>query len=309
MRVSVVVRTRNRPEFVRRALVDIAAQNFDDYEVVVVDDGDVADLVEGVVRESGIARIRLIRTEEPRGRCRAANAGIQAAEGEFVVLHDDDDRWHPDFLARTVERLDLDTEAAGVMTSTAIVYERRDGALWREVDRVPFWDGMQRISLSQLLEINRAVPISFLYRRRLHDELGGYDESLDAVEDWDFYLRVVPRYPIAFLAGEPLAYWVQRPGATDAEANSTVGLAHEHERDDLVVRDRELAAWVRGNGLGLPLYLAQLERQIVDRLSERMQQTVRDEVRRIVGEEIDARAPIGRRWRRWRLGGRRNERS
>jgi hypothetical protein len=167
---------------------------------------------------------------------------------------------------------------------------------------VPFWGDMQRISLIELLEINRAVPISFLYRRAVHDEVGWYDETLDAVEDWDLYLRIVPRLPVAFLGGEPLAFWVQRPDATDTEANSTLGLLHEHERDDLVVRDRELAAWVRENGVGLPLYLAHVERRIIRSLSERIDETIRHEVRQIVAEELDARAPLGRRWRQWRRG-------
>jgi glycosyltransferase involved in cell wall biosynthesis len=300
--VSVVVRTRNRPEFVRRALADISAQTYADFEVVVVDDGDSGAILAEIAEDSRMPRVRLVRTDAPRGRCRAANVGIRAADGDLVVLHDDDDRWHPEFLARTVARLDADPDAAGVMTATSIVYERRINSTWRETDRVPFWGDMQRISLIELLEINRAVPISFLYRRAVHDEVGWYDETLDAVEDWDLYLRIVPRLPVAFLGGEPLAFWVQRPDATDAEANSTLGLLHEHERDDLVVRDRELAAWVRENGVGLPLYLAHVERRIIRSLSERIDETIRHEVRQIVAEELDARAPLGRRWRQWRRG-------
>ncbi len=302
VRVSVVVRTRNRPDFVRRALADIQAQTFTDYEVVIVDDGDSGSFLAEIVDSSGMPRVRLVRTDAPRGRCRAANMGIRSAEGDLVVLHDDDDRWHPEFLARTVSRLDEDPDIVGVMTATSIIYERRIDSTWRETDRVPFWGDMQRISLIELLEINRAVPISFLYRRAVHDVVGWYDETLDAVEDWDLYLRIVPRLPVAFLGGEPLAFWVQRPDAKDAEANSTLGLLHEHERDDLLVRDRELAAWVRENGVGLPLYLAHVERRIIARLSDRIDATIRHEVRSIVAQELDARSPLGRRWRLWRRG-------
>ncbi len=282
----------------QRALDDVAAQKFTDLEVVLVNDGDGGEHLRDIAARSGVNTVRVVDTVEPRGRCRAANLGIRESRGEYVVLHDDDDRWHPEFLSRTVERLDADTGCAGVMTSTAIVLEERDGSAWREIDRVPFWSGMERVSLTELLEINRAVPISFLYRRSVHDAVGWYDESLDAVEDWDFYLRVLPRFPIGFISGPPLAYWVHRPGATQSEANSTLGLQHEHIRDDLMVRDRELTSWVEQNGTGLPLYLAHLQRQTVERLSEQMRTIVRDEVRRIVAEELEARSPLGRRWRR-----------
>jgi hypothetical protein len=128
---------------------------------------------------------------------------------------------------------------------------------------------MTGITFTSLLEINRAVPISFLYRRALHDEVGFYDETLAAVEDWDFYLRVTARHPVAFLGGTPLAYWTQRPTATGADGNSMFELSAEHERDDIVVRDRALRAWVAENGAGLPLYIGLVEKRLREALESR----------------------------------------
>lgn len=291
-RVTVVVRTKNRSEFLSRALDDVAAQQFADWRVVVVNDGGDRQEVDRVVANSIIAeRVSVVDSAIPQGRCSAANTGIGVARGEYVVLHDDDDRWDPSFLARTTEWLDTHPDDMGVMVSTAIVYEQKVESAWQEVRRVPFWQGMNRVSLSELLEINRAVPISFLYRRKLHDQVGWYDESLDAVEDWHFYLRIVPRFTIGFIAGRPLAFWAQRPSATGADANSMFDLHDQHLRDDLIVRDRELSAWTAQNGVGLPLYMAYLHRE------------TRENIRRIVGEELDARRPetfLGRLRRRLR---------
>lgn len=287
-RVTVVIRTKNRPAFLRRALADVSAQEYAGWHIVIVnDDGDRRE-VDRVVAEAAVANVTVVDSAAPHGRCCAANTGLRAARGEYVVLHDDDDRWHPAFLGETVRWLDEHPGDIGVMVSTAIIYEEHDGDRWREIDRVPFWRGMTRISLTELFEINRAVPISFLYRRELHDIVGWYDESLDAVEDWEFYLRVIPRFPVGFIAGEPLAYWVQRPTARGAEANSMFELGDDHVRDDMLVRDRELARWVDKNGAGLPLYLAHLQRQL------------REDLRNLLVSELDARRPesFRQRWQR-----------
>lgn len=297
VRVTVVVRTKDRPDFLARALADISAQSFADWEVVVANDGGDRAVVDRAVGDSGSAddRVTVVDVPRPGGRCAAANAGIRAGSGLYVVLHDDDDLWHPDFLMRTVGWLDEHPDAAGVVTSTAIVYEARTAGEWHETARAPFWEGMQRISLSEMLERNRAVPISLLYRRSLHELVGWYDESLDTVEDWELLLRVLPSHDMGFLAGEPLALWTQRPDASGIDANSMFALRDQHRRDDAVVRDRELAAWVRANGIGLPLYISGVEQRIIAHIDATAQK-LRDDIR----AEIAAHQPIASRLRRLR---------
>jgi glycosyltransferase involved in cell wall biosynthesis len=300
-RVGIVVRTRQRPAFLRRALGDIAAQRFSDWQVVVVDDGGDATEVDAIVEEAGLGdRARVVHIAPGEGgRCIAANTGVRALETEYVVLHDDDDRWHPAFLERTVAWLDEHAAHAAVSAATEIVYEENRGGTWVEVGRAPFWAGMSRISLGEMMSVNRAVPISVVYRRRLHDEIGWYDETLDAVEDWDLYLRMLRDHEIGFLAGEPLAFWTQRPDSVGLDANSMFGLAAEHARDDAVVRDRALAEWMHREGPGLPLYLASLQTQLaahVDEAVDRLRAELRDDLRR----EIDAHQPLLSRVRRLR---------
>ena len=295
-RVSIIVRTKDRPAFLARALEDVAAQTFTDWDVIVVNDGGDGDVVRATAAASAAAgKVAVIDSPVPGGRCVAANTGIRAASGEYVVLHDDDDRWHPDFLLRTAAVLDSSPSDAGVMVETEIVYERAGEGGWIETGRVPYWQGMTGISFTSLLEVNRAVPISFLYRRVIHDELGFYDESLDAVEDWDFYLRVAARHPIAFLSGTPLAFWTQRPSVTGADGNSMFELAAEHARDDLVVRDRALREWTAHNGPGLPLYIASVEKRIRAELGAQIA-----DLPSKVADEVYSRHPFWRRIARLR---------
>lgn len=299
--MGVIVRTKDRPYFLARALGDIAAQSLNDVEVVVVNDRGDREQVAVTVAASRIAdRVRIVDVSEPGGRCFAANAGIRATEAPYVVLHDDDDLWHPDFLARTVEYLDAHPRHVAVSATTEILYEEARGTAWVEVGRAPFWASMHRVSLANMLEVNRVVPISFLYRRAVHDDVGWYDESLEAVEDWDLYLRVLSTGEIGFLAGEPLAFWTQRPAASGSAANSMFELADEHARDDAVVRDRELAAWMHREGVGLPLYLARLHREMIDH-TDRQLQALRADVREDIRREIDSHQPVWSRLRRLRL--------
>ncbi|MFJ4158779.1 glycosyltransferase family 2 protein [Microbacterium testaceum] len=294
-RVGIVVRTRRRPDFLRRALGDIGAQTYADHRVIVVNDGGDPAEVEAIIAEAAFEVSVLHIVDGEGGRCVAANRGVREAGTEYVVLHDDDDRWHPEFLARTVSWLDATTSDAAVAVPTEIVYEEKRGGAWVPVGRAPFWAGMQRISLTEMLSVNRAVPISVLYRRSIHDEIGWYDESLDAVEDWDLYLRILRHGGIGFLPGEALAFWTQRPDATGLDANSMFALTEAHAVDDARVRDRALAEWIGREGDGLPLYLAALQaetREHIDRRLDDMFARLRADLRGDIRHEVDAHQPV-----------------
>ena len=299
-RVAVVVRTKDRPGFLTRALGDISAQTYRDVEVIIVNDGDRS-IVDAAVVAAGLdLPVEVLDSRAPGGRCAAANTGVSAADAEYVVLHDDDDLWHREFLGRTVGWLDEHPEAAGVSAATDIVYEAPAGDGWVTTSRVPFWAHMQHISLNELLRINRIVPISFLYRKALHDEFGEYDESLDAAEDWEFYLRFLPTRPIGFISGPALAYWTQRPDIRGADGNSVFELLAEHNRDDAIVRDRALSEWISLHGAGIPLHIGAVERRTLEAIeaSEERTRVLLEEIRR----EIAAHHPF---WSRVRRGVRR----
>ena len=302
-RVSIVVRTKDRPYFLARALGDVLAQSFADWHVVVVNDGGDRDAVERAVRPFATRlgdRITIVDTVAPGGRCAAANLGMRTAASDYVVLHDDDDRWAPAFLAQTVAWLDAHPRDGGVMVTTQIVYEEKRGDAFVQVGTAPFWAGQGFVTYSRLLSVNRAVPISFLYRRSLHDDVGFYDETLDAVEDWEFYLRVALDHQIGYIAGEPLAFWTQRPDQRGADGNSMYALGDIHDRDDERIRDEALRAYVRESGPGLPLFIAglvekEVRRQVDDALRER--QLELGAFVEVLRRELDARHPI---WSRLR---------
>ena len=254
--------------FLERALADIRRQTLHGWEAVIVNDGgDPApvDRLVDALPASERARIAVIHRDHGLGRSSAANAGILALTTEYVVLHADDDLSDPTFLEASVEWLDRATQDAGVVSRTEIVYERIDGDRIVETGREPFWGEMARITYADVLQVNRFVPIAYVYRRALHDEVGLYREDVHAAEDWEFNLRVLRVHPIGYLRDTVRAFWMQRRGQEGVLGNSMFVLADEHDRYDRMIRDEALRSFVAAHGDGLPLYLARYIQDEVER--------------------------------------------
>ena len=272
--VAVLVRTKDRPRFLRRALANIAEQTFTDYTVCVINDGGDESATRAILQASPLAHLlegdapRLMLLTTGGGNMEAAsNAGLAATESEFVAIHDDDDLWAPEFLERTVGAL---RTSDALICSTRVVerYEREtpEGEFEVYEERI-FHDGLPGFGLQFLYRTNRAVPIGILYRRRLHELVGFYDESLPVVGDWEFNLRAAAVTEV-LLVDEPLAYWSLRPEADGAEANSVQRQA-EHARFDASVRARAIRDDLQSGGRPGPyLYqahlMADLERRVID---------------------------------------------
>lgn len=272
--VAVLVRTKDRPRFLRRALANIAEQTFTDYTVCVINDGGDESATRAILQASPLAhllegdapRLKLLTTSGGNMEA-ASNAGLAATDSKFVAIHDDDDLWAPEFLERTVGAL---RASEALICSTRVVerYEREtpEGEFEVYEERI-FHDGLPGFGLQFLYRTNRTVPIGILYRRRLHELVGFYDESLPVVGDWEFNLRAAAVTEV-LLVDEPLAYWSLRPEADGAEANSVQRQA-EHARFDASVRARAIRDDLQSGGRPGPyLYqahlMADLERRVID---------------------------------------------
>lgn len=276
-RVSIVIRTKNRERLFARALDDVIAQTLEDWRILVVNDGGRPGPVDALLAERENAldgRAEVIHVDGGTGSMEAAaNLGAQRAKGEYVIIHDDDDTWAPEFLSVMVGALDADPEAIAAAARTEIIFERIDGEKQVELGRAPFVPPGEMVTIYDLLQTNRVVPIGLLVRRRVYDEIGWYDPALKAVGDWEFNLRLVRHGRILFVGEEPLAFWHQRPHATGAASNSVFGESLDHMQFDRLVRDRALKDYIDRNGIGGLLYLSKYIEETVRHYS--LQQTVR----------------------------------
>jgi len=274
---AVITRTLDRPLLLARAAASVAAQTCQDFLWVVVNDGGDPGAVERAIAPFRSALgDRLLRVDhaEPLGRTFASNAGIQASASRYLVFHDDDDTWEPEFLARTTAALAARPDPifrAAVSYATAI-HERIEGGRILEVARQSYNSDLRELRFADCIRENRVPNLSFLYERAVHEELGPFDETLDALEDWEFLLRFHGRYE-AILVREPLANYHFRPGSSPGhDANSATGDVDLHARHHQMLWNRLLREDLAAGRFGLGALGSLLQAQ--DEAARRLEHVV-----------------------------------
>ncbi|WP_198376254.1 glycosyltransferase family 2 protein [Neoroseomonas rubea] len=228
----IVTRTKDRPLLLRRAMEHIIAQTHGDWHHVIVNDGGdrdhVAALVEAMPGYEG--RVSLVHNCPNMGMEAASNAGLLMTDSAYFAIHDDDDSWAPDFLARTVEvmrRHEASPRFGGVVAGVTVVHEEIEVDEVREVRREPFRPDMEFVGLTSLLPENQFPPIAMLCRRSVLDLLGLFDSRKPVLGDWDFHLRVARHFELAYLR-EPLANYHHRGSASGSLSNSVYADSWRH---------------------------------------------------------------------------------
>ncbi|MGE3979361.1 MAG: glycosyltransferase [Nitrospira sp.] len=194
-KVSVVVPTYNRPDRLRTALASLAAQTYQDFEVIVVNDAgcDVGSVVAACADRR---RITTITHDRNRGLAATRNSGLRAAKGIYIAYLDDDDRYLPNHLETLVGYLDR-RECRVAYTDAWRVQERQSDSGYVETGRdVPYSSDFRP---TDLLVSNYFPVLCVMHDRACLDDVGLFDESLFAHEDWDLWIRMATRFPFKHL--------------------------------------------------------------------------------------------------------------
>ena len=139
----------------------------------------------------------VIHNETSTGMEAATNVGIAASESDYIVIHDDDDSWEPNFLSSCLQFLQQKNSYKGVITLSTTIQERIEGANVTKLDSHAFNSHLKSVDLSHIAIRNKFPPISFLFSRAVHDEIGGFNEEMPVLGDWDFNLRFLMKADIA----------------------------------------------------------------------------------------------------------------
>ena len=193
-KVSVIVRTRNRPDLLAEALESLARQEYRRAEVVLVNDGgDPPSLPDGFPLP--VVRVDL---ETNRGRAGAAGAGVAAATGDYVAFLDDDDLAAPEHLASLATLVQTPGVRVAYSDAAVAVYELDEAAgRWVCRDRrLPY----SRDFDPDVLLVDNYIPFNtLLIERGLFAEAGPFDPSLPFFEDWDYLIRLAALTPFHHL--------------------------------------------------------------------------------------------------------------
>ncbi len=201
--VSVIIPTYNRADFLKEAVDSVLAQDHPDFELIVVDDGSTDETPELLDRYGD--DLRVVR-QENAGVSAARNAGIARAAGDLIAFLDSDDLWLPGKLSAQTAFFDARPES--VICQTEEVWVRR-GRRVNPGNRHRKRAGWIFIPSLFLCLVS---PSAVMMRRRLLKEVGLFDESLPACEDYDLWLRIACRHPIDLIE-TPLI--VKRGGHAD----------------------------------------------------------------------------------------------
>jgi glycosyltransferase involved in cell wall biosynthesis len=185
--VSVVVPTYNRPQYLRAAIDSVFAQTFTDWELIVADDGsegETAAYVAALANQPKVKVLRLAHTGNP-GAVR--NAACRAARGEYIAFLDSDDVWLPEKLALQVASLRSRPQRAWSHTAFTVIDE--SGELLSGA-RSRWWPAVDGWILESLIKMEPVIAMSSLIvRRRLLEQVGGFDNKQRMCEDYDLFLR------------------------------------------------------------------------------------------------------------------------
>ncbi len=214
--VSVIIPTYNRAHLIKRAIQSVLNKTYQNFEIIVVDDGSV-DNTEEVVKNFNNQKIRYIRYNENKGVAAARNTGIKATRGDYIAFQDSDDEWFPNKLERQMEVF------KNVSPDVGVVYT----GTWRirnnERIYLPLFTGKQREgNICKELKENFVMPApAAIVKKECFNRVGMFEERLPRLVDWELWLRISKYYEFKYIS-EPLVTQYYTPNSISTDLNAYI---------------------------------------------------------------------------------------
>ncbi|WP_375415485.1 glycosyltransferase [uncultured Bradyrhizobium sp.] len=241
-KVSVAIKSFNHAAFIGQTIRSILEQSFQDFEIVVTDDGST-DGTPDVVRTFRDPRIDLYVSEHNRGISNAMNATIARARGEFVAILNSDDFALPGRLERQVAFLDAHPKIAVVFGMPLTVDE--SGAPtenyfdFRAPLRFPDFSRQTWLRFF-FFHCNILCAPTAMIRRQVYTELGSYDPRLTNLQDLDMWVRLSAGHAIHVMSEELTAFRIRNDNQNASAPRSDTLLRSQFEYAQILKRYRAM---------------------------------------------------------------------
>src|SRR5215813_3489651 len=227
-RVSVIIPTYNRADLIGETIESVLKQTFDDFEIIIVDDGSTDATGEVVRKFDGPIKYLY---QDNRGRSCARNRGFEASSGDYVCFLDSDDVLKPMMIERQVSLLDSNSNLGFVYSDYQFINQTG------EILPVP--ESFSRHPLRRgrifrfLIYFDFIPPSSVLSRRDCINKIGLFESSLEPAEDLDWLLRMTSLYETDYIP-EPLFLFRKHEGNTPTTAleEATIRVIMRHLSDE-----------------------------------------------------------------------------
>ena len=210
--VSIIMPAYRVSQYIGEALESIRAQTFEDYEIIVVNDGSPD--TEELERVLAPYMDRIVYIEQENRGCSAArNTAIRAARGRYLALLDPDDIWERNYLEVQIGILERDPSIDLLYPNAIIFGDLPDsGRLFMDLSR-----SEGEVTFESLISQRCNVMISVTARRETIVRAGMFDESLRSAEDFDMWLRVIHAGGRISYHREPLVRYRRRRGSLSSD--------------------------------------------------------------------------------------------
>lgn len=200
-KVSVIMATYNNAPYLWQAIDSVIRQTFEDWELIVVDDGSTDDTQDVLKEYKGDGRIKILTNRENLGLTKSCNIALRECRGDYVMRLDSDDFLDESAIAVLAMILDKKADVDLVDCDHFLVDAAGDVIEY-----------VRRKKLYEEVEVLDLPPIStaVMIRRHCYEALDGYNEELSCQDTYDFWMRFIQKFR-AYNINLPLWYYRQHP--------------------------------------------------------------------------------------------------
>ena len=211
---------RDGARHVRRAIDSILAQEYSDWEFVIIDDAST-DETPRILSSYGDLRIRIFRNEANLGLAKSLNRGLELARGEFVARQDHDDVSAPSRLRRQIQRMDMDPDVV-LLGTRGYQYDEETGLVGEMLSP------LDNVSIRlKMLYQNAFIHSSVCIRRNVLEKYKlRYNEGLSASQDYELWTRLCDYGRVLNLSNKLITYRWHRACISRVRSGEQLAAAH-----------------------------------------------------------------------------------